>query len=346
MKPLFETNRATDIGYVLQYARDKVNFRNACKPDPRAHTQLNTFRDETKGDVFGVADLMYALGDYPTRKDASKAWTYRKSLKSEKQTNNLHESFGQGSPNDGSFAIQREIKQQIMDFCTINDFYENVLPHLTGPIAHCIREARSRTATIATKRSDKLAALMVANEEALQNAPEDIRKIVEAACEEAERALDNSAQVPVSVMDCDDKWTQLDLDILRANTEMKKLEVRQSEIMLELRKAELSTEEKKHTITTYGTALKDAFENQANSGAIHSIVAIIRKIADPSVEQAERDGKEKDHEYLRLALLEENMSWRRRRADIMRRDKEFEALRREEEELARALYRDDAVKMY
>jgi hypothetical protein len=87
-----------------------------------------------------------------------------------------------------------------MDFCTIANFFDLILPHMTGPIVDCIREARARTATLVSTGSDMAVALTEANAESARNAPEAIRNAVASIREATEGQLEDDAQVPVTVM--------------------------------------------------------------------------------------------------------------------------------------------------
>jgi hypothetical protein len=87
-----------------------------------------------------------------------------------------------------------------MDFCTLTDFLDHVLPHMTGSIATVIKEARGRTATLVSTGSSMATALVNANADSVANASDDVRRVVESAREATEANLEAEGQVPVSVM--------------------------------------------------------------------------------------------------------------------------------------------------
>jgi hypothetical protein len=92
-----------------------------------------------------------------------------------------------------------------MDFCTLVDFLDYVLPHITGPIATVIKKVRGRTATLVSTGSSMATALVDANAQSIQDAPEGVRKVVEETRETVETSLKTDGQVPVSVMGTDSR---------------------------------------------------------------------------------------------------------------------------------------------
>ena len=209
---LFETNRATDLSYVIQYVREKIARYNARQTDKRAYVKLNTTMHETRGELFGVVDLMRALGNYKTRDDAKYAWHYRKKgveYLNALMANDLLTQSGEcnrkgkqpaACPQETGIVHQMTVGGNSMDFCTITDFLEYVLPHVTGPVATCIRDARRKTATLVATGSAMASALVEANAEAIENASEDVRRIVDQTRKLTEEALIQEAQIPINVM--------------------------------------------------------------------------------------------------------------------------------------------------
>ena len=180
----FDVSRVTNVEYCLQFFQDRINAYNATKTDTRAHIQLRQMKDGTRS-VFGIVDMMNAVGEYKSRKYASDVW---RKLKSSLSKHSDQKSEG--------FWLERTVHAQIMDFCTINDFLDNVLPHITGTVAEVIKLARSRTATLVSTGSDMAIALTEHNAERLGEASSSIQATVEEVREEAEEALVQDGLIP------------------------------------------------------------------------------------------------------------------------------------------------------
>ena len=56
--------------------------------------------------------------------------------------------IGDNLLNRGVFWVETTAHSQKMDFCTLADFLDHLLPHVTGPLAASIKLARGRTATL------------------------------------------------------------------------------------------------------------------------------------------------------------------------------------------------------
>src|SRR5215217_944213 len=132
----FETNRAGDLVYCMEWAK-----REAVKKG----TVIRHANHPEKGSTFGVIDLMNVFGNYKTRKTATDQWLKYKRLR---DTPN-------GSIQNHRFVVPIQHKGRVMDHCTISDFFDKVLPHITGPVADAIKRARSNTATLVSTGSQK-----------------------------------------------------------------------------------------------------------------------------------------------------------------------------------------------
>ncbi len=183
------------MSYVLQFARDKISHYNAGKKDVRSHLRLNVHQSE-RGEVVGVVDLMFTLGDHEKRTSAYQQWNRIK------QSNPLTKSKGvtPSESSDNDIVVSKKIYSNSMDFCTLVDFYDHILPHITGPIPEIIREARGRTATLVATGSKMATALVKANAEAIEEASDAIRHIVDQTRQATEQLLEEEAQVPIYVM--------------------------------------------------------------------------------------------------------------------------------------------------
>ncbi|KAJ3041128.1 hypothetical protein HDV00_009842 [Rhizophlyctis rosea] len=76
-----------------------------------------------------------------------------------------------------------------MDFCSINDFLQHILPHVNGPVAHTIKQARGHTATLVSTGSPLAVDITEQNAISAENASEQVRSIVESVREEAEEGM-------------------------------------------------------------------------------------------------------------------------------------------------------------
>ena len=218
MDPLFETNRATDMAYILQYVMDKISRENVAKKDKRWHVELQTYMHETLGEVFGVVDLMVHLGNYANRATAAQQWRKIKARMGPEtdptpvlngphplgaDMEDLPQSIDRGELSvlqSQPMIVKNRVHEQSIDHCTIPDFFNHVLPHMTGPIATVIKEARGRTATLVSTGSAMASALTEANAKSARNASEDVRRVVEQVREQTEDALVEDAQIPLPVM--------------------------------------------------------------------------------------------------------------------------------------------------
>ena len=150
--PLFDASRATDLPYCLGYVQARIASYNDGKNDTRAHIQLHQFDHGEKGTLFGIVDMMFCIGDFCERKVASKAWARLKA--------NPPPSWG-GVP----FWVENTAHSNQMDFCSIGDFLDKVLPHVGGSVAEIIKQARGVTATLVATGSRMAIALTEANAE-------------------------------------------------------------------------------------------------------------------------------------------------------------------------------------
>jgi hypothetical protein len=88
-----------------------------------------------------------------------------------------------------------------MEFCGIRAFYKHVLPHLSGPIAKTICEARGESGDLVSQGSRPVIALTEVNAESIASSPEEIRRPLEEARQQSEQRAAEEGWLPVSVMD-------------------------------------------------------------------------------------------------------------------------------------------------
>jgi|SRR5215217_103901 len=177
----FETNRAGDLVYCMEWAK-----REAVKKG----TVIRHANHPEKGSTFGVIDLMNVFGNYKTRKTATDQWLKYKRLR---DTPN-------GSIQNHRFVVPIQHKGRVMDHCTISDFFDKVLPHITGPVADAIKRARSNTATLVSTGSQMAVDQTRANAESVMNAGADIQLVAENVREQAEQSAVEDGSVPVEIM--------------------------------------------------------------------------------------------------------------------------------------------------
>jgi len=153
--PVFDVKRATDASYYGVYAKDFVEHYNATKG---SDDTLLLLRTQVKGgrSLFGIVEFMFVFGCYASRKSASDAWynlktnwlkpggslpiTHRLSLPStpvevgDPGAPEPSSHCPRTRPNGGKFwtSIGR------YDYCTLADFLDHILDHLTGKVAETI----------------------------------------------------------------------------------------------------------------------------------------------------------------------------------------------------------------
>ena len=109
--------------------------------------------------------------------------------------------IGDNLLNRGVFWVETTAHSQKMDFCTLADFLDHLLPHVTGPLAASIKLARSRTSTLVGTGSDLAIQMTVANAESVQNATEPVRNMVRAVREEVEEKMIEGRPVDATCLD-------------------------------------------------------------------------------------------------------------------------------------------------
>lgn len=125
----FITNNATNLTYCLEWASVEAKRKNKT---------VNTHDHPDKGIVYGIVDLMEIFGEYTNRDSAVRSWTgFRR-----KMTPHVK---GGGS-NSRKFYVTFECFSNPMDFCTLTDFFNNVIPHMRGNIARTINSTRGQVA--------------------------------------------------------------------------------------------------------------------------------------------------------------------------------------------------------
>lgn len=175
--PPFDESKCSDFTYCLDWMQRKIAIANATKSDPRAYTRLREI-SHNGGTLFGIADMMNAIGDYKSRDDASRNWRRIR----ERNTRTLCPGV----------VVSSKVEAKDMDFCTISDFLDHILPHVNGDTAESIRLARSRTATAVSTGSSLAIALTQSNAAAIAAGPSELRQMAEEVRIETEEKLINT----------------------------------------------------------------------------------------------------------------------------------------------------------
>jgi len=178
----FETNRAGDLVYCMEWAKREAE---------RKRTVIRQAAHPVKGCVFGIADLLNVFGNYKNRKLAADQWIKLKQR---------HPRLQGGGAESGTFYVISQFQGKPMDHCTIPDFFDNVLPHITGPVADAIKRARSTTATLVSTGSQMAVDQTRANAISVMNAGADVQMAVEDIRERVEQSAIDDGTVPVEVM--------------------------------------------------------------------------------------------------------------------------------------------------
>ena len=185
----FDSTRFTDLSYCLEIMSQRFAAYNATK-SKRAQIQLHE-KNINGRSMFGVVDMMFCVGSYNSRESASTVWRVLRST-SEHRVRRLA---------GGVFWVETTAHSQKMDFCTLADFLDHLLPHVTGPLAASIKLARSRTSTLVGTGSDLAIQMTVANAESVQNATEPVRNMVRAVREEVEEKMIEGRPVDATCLD-------------------------------------------------------------------------------------------------------------------------------------------------
>ena len=129
--------------------------------------------------MFGVVDMMVCIGTYKSRASASNTWRLLRGTP--------HIELG-----GVTFWVESTEHSNKMDFCTIADFLDHVLPHVTGELATSIKVARSRTSTLVGTGSDMAIRLTEINARSVMTADQSVRNMVAAVREEVEEKMAGS----------------------------------------------------------------------------------------------------------------------------------------------------------
>lgn len=157
----FDPSKILDLGYCIQWAEKKI----ALSVDSPAGVALRHIRHEGER-LFSVVDLMWAFGVYQNRKSAMDTWR--------KLQKNPPSSFttlcGDRDVFWTTIAINGGLR--VTDLCTLEDFLDRVLQHLSGDLAETMKLHRSRLATLVSTGSSLVAAINFHNSEAQHESKE------------------------------------------------------------------------------------------------------------------------------------------------------------------------------
>ena len=179
----FETNRAGDLVYCMEWAKREAE---------RKKMIVHQTEHPNRGLVVGIVDLMNLFGGYNQRDTAATQWRKIK-------IRNTARPFGSGDSLP-DFHVKYKVNNNWMDHCTIPDFFDKVLSHITGPVADAIKRARSNTATLVFTGSQMAVDQTRANAESVMNAGADIQLVAENVREQAEQSAVEDGSVPVEIM--------------------------------------------------------------------------------------------------------------------------------------------------
>jgi len=170
----FDESRATDLSYLGEHIEARIAAYNSDQKSIRGHLRIHKSCSNSRPTGYGIADMMFTLGDYRSRKGASESWRVLKRT--------LPNGFG--GVRQEPFWFDETVNFNPMDFCTLRDFLDHILPHISGSLAGKIVMARSRVATAVGVGSSLAIAITEANAESATQAPTTIRDMVsEIRCE-------------------------------------------------------------------------------------------------------------------------------------------------------------------
>jgi len=86
-----------------------------------------------------------------------------------------------------------------MDFCTLTDFFDHILPHIRGKVAQTINKARGQIATLVGTGSTMAVDITATNRQAAETTHEQVRRVVENIRTTTERSVVAEAIVPVTL---------------------------------------------------------------------------------------------------------------------------------------------------
>lgn len=144
----FDPKRILDLGYCIQWAEGKLT---SCEG-----SGLRQMHFPDLGSWYSVVDLMFAFGTYNGRRSARCTWA------------NLKRTPPR------SFLILRKNEQfwrsiqcpgGAVDYCSLEDFLDRVLLHLSGDLAEEMKIHRSRIATLVSTGSSLVATINANNQE-------------------------------------------------------------------------------------------------------------------------------------------------------------------------------------
>lgn len=176
----FDASKCSDFTYCLDWIQRRITSTHSSETN-RAQRKVYQISHDGKT-LLGVADMMFAVGSYGTRRDAVRSWRRLRD----------REQGGTICPR----VVTATVNSNDMDFCTIADFLDYILPHVNGDTAEAIRLARSRTATAVSTGSSLAVALTHANADAIAAGPSQLQQVAEEVRVETEQKLINSGVVP------------------------------------------------------------------------------------------------------------------------------------------------------
>ena len=205
--PVFDVKRATDAAYLAEFAADFVRTHNDNKDDETPELVLRTQKNDEGVPMFAIVVMMYIFGSYVNRKSALSTWrnlkyafTHQEDVTYIPESSQLLERDDEfadqesGSVTAGSSVFWKNINKS--DYCTLGDFLDHILDHLTGHVAETIQFARRKTSTLVSTGSDMAVALTEQNARALAEAPKEVRDIVNTLKDQTERAAAKKGIAP------------------------------------------------------------------------------------------------------------------------------------------------------
>src|SRR5215217_4542942 len=97
------------------------------------------------------------------------------------------------------FYVTFECYSNLMDFCTLTDFFDHILPHIRGKVAQTINKARGQIATLVGTGSTMAVDITATNRQAAETTHEQVRRVVENIRTTTERSVVAEAIVPVTI---------------------------------------------------------------------------------------------------------------------------------------------------
>jgi len=177
----FITNNATNMAYCLEWALAETK---------RKKKTLNVRTHPEKGKVYGIVDMIGTFGDSLNRNSDKSFW--------QRLRERAPVHFAPVSESR-EFYVTMDYFAKPMDFCTLTDFLDHVIPHMRGNVAQIINAARGQVATLVGTGSESVLGITAINREAAENAPEHIRNTIDDVRTTTERRVVETATVPINV---------------------------------------------------------------------------------------------------------------------------------------------------